>query len=301
MTNTPQILVFLGPTASGKTALALECARRFHGEVVSADSMQLYRGLDIGTAKPSPEEQKEIPHHLLGVLDTEIRADVYWFCREAEMAIAQIRARGKLPIIAGGTGMYIRALLYGLDNLPGDAALRKTLDAQYDSEEGYEALAQRMQTLDPKAFEKFKTHRRKLIRALEVRLISGKSILELQNQCERKLRFPVKAFFLDWDREELKKRIRLRTHLMLEAGWIQEAQSAIAAGLLETPTAWQAIGYKEIGEYLHGNLSYQELEERISTVTWQFARRQLTWFRHQHPEAERLSMPFDGNWSRFRE
>ena len=182
-----ELVVIMGPTASGKSALALDVARRRGGEIVSVDSMQLYRNLEIGTAQPTAEERREIPHHLVGCFDFHQRIDVFTFVRLADAAVADIRRRGKLPVLAGGTGLYLRAFLYGLDDLPADPALRKKLDAAYDSEAGEGALRERMAELDPAGLERWAGCRRRLIRALEVRLLTGKSILELQKELARYL------------------------------------------------------------------------------------------------------------------
>ena len=286
-----KIVVIMGPTASGKTSLALQLAADFNGEIISADSMQIYKGLDIGTAKPTAQELKEIPHHLINLYDIEQKLDVYHFVELAEKAISEIHSRGNLAIIAGGTGFYIRALLYGLDTLPGDAKLRAELDAEYDNPTGYEKLKELMQVKDPADFERWNTHRRKLIRALEVFTLTGKSITELQTLNKPELRFPVISWNLCWDREELKRRIAERTQIMLDAGWVEEARIAIAADILNTPTAHQVLGYKIIGEYLDGKINYDTMRERIITNTWQLARRQITWFKKQHPETENINMP----------
>lgn len=282
------VVVIMGPTASGKSALALKWAQQRGGEIVSVDSMQVYRGLEIGTAQPTAEERKMVPHHLVGFMDIRERVEVFSFCELADAAIADITARGKLPILAGGTGLYLRSLLYGLDDLPNDPELRAKLDAEYDSDAGEEALHERMRELDPAALEKFQTCRRRLIRALEVRLITGKSLLELQGVAKPKLRYEVEAWRLDPPTEVLKDKIARRAHLMLANGWIDEAKRALDAGLLTTPTAHQALGYRLIAEHLEGAFDRDELEKRIVTATWQFARRQRTWFRHQHPEARVL-------------
>ncbi len=285
-----RIVVIAGPTASGKSALALQIAQRFNGEIITADSMQLYKHLNIGTAKPTIAEQELVKHHLIDLFDFSERIDVYRFLTLAEAAIQDISERGKLPVIAGGTGMYLKALLYGLDDLPGDTELRTQLDDQYDNDASFEALRERMRELDPEALELYKDCRRKLIRALEVKLLSGESILRLRAK-PKKLRYDATVKILDWPREILKERIAQRTAQMLDAGWIDEAQNAITNGLLESPTAHQALGYREIGRYLNGEITHKALEDRIITATWQFARRQLTWFRHQHPEAEQILMP----------
>lgn len=291
MSDSPPLLVLMGPTASGKSALALEAARHLDGEIISVDSMQLYRGLEIGTAQPTQEEQRAVPHHLVGEFDFHTRIDVFQFCRLAERAIEEIRSRNRLPILAGGTGFYLKALLYGIDDLPADRQLRTELDEQYDSEAGEILLQDRMHALDPAALQRWGKCRRRLIRALEVRLLTGKSILELQQNPGDTLRDAVRAWKLEIPPELLAKRIARRAEAMLDAGWIDEARAAIADGLLDTPTAHQAIGYRLIAEHLAGHLTENQLLERIVTATRQFARRQRTWFRHQHPEARPLRCP----------
>lgn len=291
--NKLPIPVIMGPTASGKSSLAMEIAQRVSGEIISADSMQVYRGLDIGTAKPTSEEMGIVPHHLVDILDIGERLDVFKFVELAEQYINEIRARGNLPIIAGGSGLYIRSLLYGLDPMPVDSEIRKELDEKYDSEEGYVKLKELMKELDPIDYERWHMHQRKLIRALEVFKITGKSITELQTMHKPELRFPVKSWILCWDREVLKDRIRIRTAQMLEAGWIEETKKMNENGIFDSPTAHQVLGYKYITSYLNGELSRSELQEKIATKTWQFARRQITWFENKHPEAEKVMMPVD--------
>ena len=284
-----RLLVISGATASGKSALALAAAQRIGGEIISVDSMQLYRDLPIGTAQPSDEEKKLIPHHLTGVYELDERSEVFRFCSEADAAIAAVRAKGRVPILCGGTGLYLKALLYGLDDLPGDRELRKQLDEQYDSDSGEIALHERMKSLDPAGFERWKDCRRRLIRALEVFLLTGKSILELQQGKKEQLRYQTASFVLELESGELKRRIAIRAEKMLASGWIEEAEAAIKKGLFTAPTAHQALGYRQIAEYLSGEIDREKLYEKICTATWQYARRQRTWFRHQHPEAEKYS------------
>jgi len=285
-------IVLMGPTASGKSALGLELARRLGGEIVSADSMQLYKGLDIGTAKPSKAEMAEIPHHLIGILDISERADLFSFRDLAEKTIMDIRARGRVPIVVGGTGLYLRALIYGLDPMPADLALRKELNSLYDSEEGFPKLKERMAAEDPSDLAKWSSHRRRLLRALEVFLLAGKPMCELQKTWpESKPRQDMRCFKLLWPRELLKERIASRCEAMLSSGWIEEAKALLDKGLLETPTARQALGYSLIAGHLAGRLDRKQLSDSIKTATWQYARRQMTWFRNQHPEAFELSMP----------
>lgn len=292
MNRATKLLVIAGPTAGGKSALGLELAERLNGEIISGDSMQLYRGLSIGVAKPDAAEQRRVKHHLIDVFDFSVPVDVYRYLELAEPAIDEVSLRGSLPVVVGGTGMYLKALLYGLDELPGDAVVRKELDRLYDNESGEAELKRLVLECDPVSYERWEKHRRKLIRALEVFRVSGRRLSELQSG-EKRLRCDAKMFILLPEREELKRRIAARTAKMLQDGWIEEAGSAIKAGLLESPTARQALGYDIIGEYLSGRLSYEEMSDRIITNTWQFARRQFTWFRHQHPEGEVISYPLD--------
>ena len=293
--NIPPFPVIMGPTASGKSALAIAAALEFDGEIISMDSMQVYRGLDIGTAKPSPEEQRKVPHHLIDILDISERADLFTFRSMAEEKIREIRSQGKLPIPAGGTGLYLRALVYGLDNMPADQALRDRINAQYDSEEGFPLLLEIMKSKVPDDFEKWHLHQRRLLRAYEIFLLTGKSMTELQKTWKKaEPRSDARQFILDWDRDELKRRIRERCSMMLKSGWIEETVLLEKRGLFESPTAWQALGYPLIRDFLHGKLDRNELEERISIATWQFARRQITWFKGQHPEAVHLAMPQPG-------
>lgn len=284
--------VIMGPTASGKSALALALASAFNGEIISADSMQIYRGLNIGTAKPSPSEQAAVPHHLIDIADITEKYDVFRFLNEAENCIADIRARKKLPVIAGGTGLYLRALMYGLDPLPADPVLRGELDRKYDNDEHYPELCTLMEQEDPEDFAKFSMNRRKLLRAREVFLLSGQPMSRLQDRWKKiPARPDACSFVLVWENAELRRRIELRCGEMLRSGWIEEAEHFLKNGLHTAPTAWQVLGYKEIASYLKGELSRRELPERIATATWQFARRQNTWFRTQHPEAVRLALP----------
>ena len=284
--------VIMGPTASGKTALAIQLALRLNGEVVSADSMQVYRGLDLGTAKPSDEERSGVPHHLIDVADITERYDVFRFCSDAENCISHIRSCGHLPIVAGGTGLYLRALLYGLDPLPASEPLRKELDEAYDNEEHFPELQAIMREKAPLDYERFQHHRRKLIRAYEVLRLTGRQMTLLQKTWKKaECRKDACSFVLVWNNTVLRERIFRRCGKMLASGWIEEAEQFLQAGLHDAPTAWQALGYRQIGEYLKGQLPREELQERIATATWQFARRQNTWFRTQHPEAKRILMP----------
>lgn len=285
--NDHPLIVYIGCTASGKSSAALAEAEKIGGEIISCDSMQFYKDLPIGTAQPTMEERARIPHHLVGTLELDQRMTVTDYCALAEKTVAEVRLRGNVPILCGGTGLYVKSFICGMDDLPADVELRKTLDEKYDSAAGENALIEEMRRLDPMALEKWQNCRRKLIRALEVRLISGKSILEFQsNKSER--RFPCHVRLIEKAPEILKERIRKRAKLMLQSGWIEEAETAIAKGLLSTPTAHQALGYKIIAEYLNGSFDRDTLLDKLSTATWQYARRQRTWFRHQAPYPDEI-------------
>ena len=288
--RTSGIPVIMGPTAAGKSELAIALARECGGEIVSADSMQFYRGLDIGTAKPTAEERRLVPHHLIDSMDISEKSDVFRFRTDALRIIGEIRARGHLPVVAGGSGLYLHALVYGLDVLPAKQSLRDELDAAYDNDARFPELAAVMERECPLDFKRFYPHRRKLIRAREVFLLSGKQISDLQSGGFA----PDPAFaqfVLVRDRADLVHRIRRRAGIMLGSGWIEEARIMLAKGLLKAPTAWQAIGYAQIGDYLAGKISRDELLESIVIATRQYARRQASWFRSQHKEAVFLTLP----------
>lgn len=291
--NEPILLpVIMGPTASGKSTLALELAQRLSGEIISADSMQIYRGLNIGTAKPSQEERRRVPHHLVDHIDFTEKYDVFRFAADAERLVGEIRGRRHLPVIAGGTGLYLRAFLYGLDTLPASPELRRELDEAYDNDVRFPELQSLMEREDPADFARFGKHRRKLIRAREVFLLSGSPMALLQERWKKSPpRADARSFVLVWDNAALRERIAARCAQMLDSGWIEEAEHFLKQGLRDSPTAWQVLGYREIAACLAGKLKRAELQEKITTATWQFARRQNTWFRTQHPEAERMPMP----------
>ena len=279
----------MGPTASGKSSLAMEVAKNLPVEIISADSMQIYRGMDIGTAKPTAEDRRSVPHHLIDLLDISEPINVFSYVERAEKAICDIRKRGAIPLLVGGSGMYIRALLYGLDPLPADPLLRKELDAEFDSVEGFEKLKNLMEKVDPEDYIRWKKHQRKLIRALEVFKLTGKSITELQKTWYNGPRFPVNAWRIAIERDLLRRRIAERTESMLQEGWIEETERLIQHGLLDSPTAKQAIGYPVITDFLQRKIDRTEMKNKIITVTSQFARRQDTWFRNKHPEAVAIS------------
>jgi len=291
MKNNSPLIVIMGPTGSGKSELAMAVARKLPCDIISADSMQVYREMDIGTAKPTLVDQKMVKHHLVDILDIQSRLDVYFYVEKAEAAIQKIIENNKIPLIVGGSGMYIRALLYGLDPLPASASLRAELHQKYDGCGGLECLAEEMARVDPQALELLGNNRRKLLRALEVFSLTGKSITQQRDAWDgNKLRYQLISYFTSRERSDLFERIGCRTVKMLSAGWIDETKALIENGLLETPTARQAIGYGIIYKYLSNEIKYDEMMVRIISATKKYARRQETWFNNQHPETNKISM-----------
>jgi tRNA dimethylallyltransferase len=269
--------VFLtGPTAVGKTAVALALAHRFGAEIVSADSMQVYRGMDIGTAKPTPAERAAVPHHLIDVVEVSERFDVARYVALAHAAIADIQHRGRTPLIVGGTGLYLRALTEGLSEAPdADPALRAELEAL-----GREPVLDELRRADPEAAARIGPHNfRRLVRALEICRLTGRKSSDLRRQWDRSR--PPLMHGLERDRADLYARCDARVEAMFRAGLVDEVRSLLPRGLAENITARQALGYKEVIAHLRGEATLEETVEMVKTRTRQFAKRQLTWFRHQ--------------------
>lgn len=275
------LAVIVGPTASGKTALAIALAKEFDGEVVSADSMQLYRGMDIATAKPSVEEQEGIPHHLLDILEPSEGFSVAAYVARAGSVIADIHARGKLPILAGGTGLYVNSLVDGIrfEEAVGDKVVRARLLEEAERLGG-EALLARLREVDPETAETLHpNNRNRLVRALEVWEVTGLPMSEHR----RRSRVAPPPYFtcmlgLSYtNRQALYARINDRVDAMLEAGLREEASRMLASGLCGT--AAQAIGYKELRPYFAGESPLADCVDRLKQETRRYAKRQLTWFR----------------------
>ena len=303
MPNLPEMIAVLGPTASGKTSLALKLAAEFNGEIISCDSMQVYKGLPIGTAQPTEDELKQVPHHFIANMDIAERYDASIFAERAAKVIDEVKSRGKLPIIAGGTGMYARILLYGGDMLPSDKTIAAQVREDYETN-GRDSLIEEITKVDPQTAERVKDNLRRIFRAVEVIRITAEPIPEKASWGDEPI-YDVKQFILIPEPEYSRSRITKRTKQMLEQGWIEEAETAIQNGLLETPTARQALGYSLIGAFLKDEFSRDELEEKLITKTCQYAKRQRTWFRHQHPGAAIINidetMTFDDVWKRVLE
>ena len=278
-----KILVVCGPTATGKTRLGIELARAYDGEIVSADSMQIYRRMDIGTAKATPAERAAVPHHMLDVAEPEENWSVARYVAEASRCCDEILARGKLPILVGGTGLYIDSLIAGRDfaENDGDEGLRERLNAEYDALGGA-AMWERLRAVDPARAEKLApTDRRRLVRALEVWTLTGKTITEHDEQTRRlPPRYEAKRIVLSFaDRAALYARIDRRVDEMAEQGLFEEVEGLLRGGVPEDCTAMQAIGYKEAAAALRSTISRAEALDLIKQASRRYAKRQLTWFR----------------------
>lgn len=276
------VLSVLGPTASGKSSLAMQLAEMLDGEIISCDSMQVYKGMDIGTAKPTLQDREKIPHHLVDCFDIHTRYSASMFYELATKLISEIERRGKVPIIAGGTGMYVRLLLYGNDMPPADRELHAELKKRLGAE-GKEVLLEELRSIDPQTAERAKDNDRRLVRALEAVILTGGPI-PVKTTWGDEAVIPGSQVVNMCSPELNRARIRERTGIMLKGGWIEEVESLIERGLWDTPTACQSLGYKQIGDYLNGGYeSLEALEEKIVTLTCRYAKRQRTWFRNQHP------------------
>ena len=277
-----KIICIAGPTASGKTALAVELAKELDGEVVSCDSMQVYRRMDIGTAKPTREEMQGIRHHMLDVAEPDEDFSVSRYCAMAGPIVDDIVARGKTAIIAGGTGLYMDSLIRGNDFAPfPSTGVREQLDAEADSC-GIQVLFDRLKSIDPDAAGKLHlSDRKRIIRALEVYLETGETITE-HNRKTQLIPPRYRPIWLGLDfenRADLYGRIDARVGMMLEAGLVEEIRSLLASGIPEKCTAMQAIGYKEFVAALDGKCSIEEAADQVRQSSRRYAKRQLTWFR----------------------
>ena len=277
-----KIVVVAGPTASGKTALGIALAKDFNGEIVSADSMQIYRGMDIGTAKASLAEREGIPHHMLDVAEPWEDYSVARYVEQAEACCRDILRRGKLPILVGGTGLYIDSLISGRDfaAVDSDQGLRESLSAEYDALGG-DAMHRRLREIDPeRAAILHPGDKRRIVRALEVYRLTGMTITEHDRQTRAlPKRFDAAAIHLNFkNRSALYARIDRRVDMMVEQGLFRKVEGLLAAGLSPESTAMQAIGYKEAVRSLQGELRREEAVDLIKQASRRYAKRQLTWF-----------------------
>ena len=283
--NAPKLAVITGPTATGKTALGVMLAEELNGEIVSADSMQVYRRMDIGTAKVTPEEMQGVPHHMLDVCDPSESYNVARYVKEADACVQDILSRGKLPIIVGGTGLYIDSLVAGrdFDDFSSDKALRLELDKRYEALGGEKMLAE-LSAFDPERAKKlFPSDKNRILRALEVYYVTGRTITAHDEETQKvPKRYNAAVIALSFeDRADLYKRIDTRVDLMAQAGLFDEVHAILKSGVPEKCTSMQAIGYKEAAMALRGEISQAEAIEIIKRESRRYAKRQLTWLRRK--------------------
>ncbi len=273
-----RLVVIAGATATGKSSLSLELAQAIDAEIINADSMQVYRGMDIGTAKISVEERQGIPHHMLDVLDVNQDSTVAWYQSGAREVIDEIHSRGKNVVMVGGTGLYIKAVIDELNFPDTDPMVRHTLNKEAE-ELGIDAMFARLEKLDPAAAIAIdRANLRRIIRALEVIEITGEPFTANLPR-EESIRYPdARQFGLVMDRELLSTRIDERVNTMFEEGFVEEVQKLMPAGLLEGRTAQRALGYSQIVSHLQGEVSLDAAIEETKRATRQYARRQETWF-----------------------
>ena len=277
----PNIYVIGGPTASGKSKLAVELAKRINGEIISADSMQIYKDMNIGTAKLTKEEMQGIKHHLLDFVSPEERYSVANFKTDAKIKIEEILKKGKTPIIVGGTGLYIDSMIYGIEfqDEKIDKEYREELN-ELAEKEGLERLYEEARKIDPEAMKKISINdKKRIIRVLEIYHKTGKTKTEVKKESRKnEIKYNYKMFAITMNREKLYERIEKRVDQMIEQGLIEEVQS-ILNKYHKFPTAMQGLGYKEVVEYLENKLTKEEMIEKIKKKTRHYAKRQLTWFR----------------------
>lgn len=278
-----KILVVTGPTATGKTALSVELAKKLGGEIVSADSMQIYRGMDIGTAKVTKAEMQNIPHHMIDIADPSEDYSVSRYVEEADAAVRGILSRGRLPIVAGGTNLYIDSLIAGLDfaEKAEDAALRESLNKQYD-DMGGEAMLEHLRGFDPERAAKLHpADKRRIVRAVEIYILTGETITRHDEETKKRpKRYDAVKIALNFaDRAVLYDRINARVDKMVSDGLFDEVKGLLDSGLSPESTSMQAIGYKEPAAYFRGEMSRDAAIELIKLSSRRYAKRQLTWLR----------------------
>lgn len=292
--NKNKVIAVVGPTASGKTGLAIEIAKEFNGEVVSADSMQIYKGMNIATAKPTEDEMQGIVHHLIDFVEPNETYSVAQYVEDAKKCINDIVSRGKLPVIAGGTGLYIDSLINGIDfgEVPDNSKIRKELNVRMEKQ-GSLALLNELKEIDPEtASVLHENNRGRIVRALEVYYLTGETISEQKRKSRLSgSNYDALYICIEYsDREKLYQRIEKRVDMMVSSGLIKEAEEYICLG--EDTTAKQAIGYKELKPYFENKCTLNEALDSLKKETRHYAKRQLTWFRRNenrvsvHPDIE---------------
>ena len=278
----PTVIVIAGPTASGKTALSIKLAKELNGEIISCDSMQIYKEMDIGTAKVTKEEAEGIKHYLIDIVSPNERYTVSIFKKDSKNAIKEILNKGKTPIIVGGTGLYVDSLIYEIEyqDMEFDINYRNELMEKAETNEGLKELYEQAKTIDSKAMEKISSNdKKRIIRVLEIYKATGKTKTELEILSRQKeVEYNYKVFVVNMDREKLYNRIDKRVDIMIENGLVEEVEK-IYNKYNEFPTAMQGLGYKEVVEYLQGKINKEEMIEKIKKESRHYAKRQLTWFR----------------------
>ncbi|QOS99819.1 tRNA (adenosine(37)-N6)-dimethylallyltransferase MiaA [Brevibacterium sp. JNUCC-42] len=290
MKEKENLLVIVGPTAVGKTALSLQLAQQFNGEIISGDSMQVYRGMDIGTAKASDEERAIVPHHLIDIMNPDEEYSVAIFQQQAQRLITQINQRNHLPIIVGGTGLYIQSVThaYQFSEADQDAEMRDRLQ-KYADVEGVEALHRRLREHDPITADRLHPNDvRRVIRAIEIYELTGKRMSDFQNQAAYSP-YNLKIIGLTMDRAKLYERVNQRVDVMIEVGLVEEVRILLDQGYSADLVAMQGLGYKELIPYLYGEITLDKAISDIKQRTRHFAKRQLTWFRRM-PQLEWYDM-----------
>lgn len=289
-----KVIAVVGPTASGKTSLAVEIAKAVDGEIISADSMQIYKGMFIATAQPTEEEKQGIPHHLISIIDPSETYSVAQFVSDAKSCIDDITSRGKVPVIAGGTGLYVDSLLYGIDFgfVPDNSEMRDKLKERLEKE-GAEKLLNELRQIDPETADTLHVNNAgRILRALEVYYLTGETIAEQKRKSREKgSDYDSLYIYIDYiDRQKLYERIEKRVDIMVSKGLLEEAEKFISLG--EETTAKQAIGYKELKPYFSGECTLDEALDNLKKETRHYAKRQMTWFRRNenkftvHPDAD---------------
>ena len=276
-----KVIVICGPTASGKTALSIELAKRINGEIVSCDSMQIYKDMNIGTAKPSIEEMQGIKHYMIDIISPDERYSVADYKKQVKEAIKEIISKGKVPIVVGGTGLYVDSLIYEINypEIEFDEKYREELKKRL-KEEGLNILYEEAKKIDEEAIKKISPNdKKRILRILEIYHATGKNKTEQEKESRKTpVEFDYKVFALNMDREKLYDRINKRVDIMIENGLIEEVEN-IYKKYNKFPTAMQGLGYKEVVQYLEKRLTKEEMIEKIKQETRKFAKRQLTWFR----------------------
>ena len=285
------IIYILGPTGIGKTQLAINIAREIDAEIISCDSMQIYRDLKIGTGQATLEEQQSITHHLMGEKELSFHYDANIFCQLAQECIESIKSRGKKVIITGGSGVYARILVTQENMLPSNKQIYKTLWEEY-IKNGNEYIIQKLKEKTPQILDLIDIKNpRRIVRILEALIIDNDTTLKNIQQFSTHYQTQVQEFILESSIKFNRNSITLRCQKMLNNNWIDEATQAIAQGLFHTPTAWQAIGYKQIDMFLKGEIpNLEELTKKIVVQTHRYAKRQRTWFRNKHLQAKRINV-----------